>query len=163
MLHELATGRPAFGAATASAVREAILHRDPGSSPGGGAETATALQRVIAKALEKDPERRYATAAEMRSDLRAIAMGDTTVVGMPAPPAVPFSRRRGVRLGLAVAAAVAVAVAAFFAGRSKPAAGGGRERGGGRGAAPRRGTTAPTTSAWARPTSSSRRSPGSRA
>jgi non-specific serine/threonine protein kinase len=79
VLHELATGRPAFGAPTASAIREAILHRDPGSSPGGEAETATVLRQVIAKALEKDPARRYATAAELRSDLRAIAMGDTTV------------------------------------------------------------------------------------
>ena len=121
VLHELATGRPAFGAATASAVREAILHRDPGSSPGKGEGTATALQRVIAKALEKDPEQRHATAADLRSDLRAIAMGDTTVAAMPAPPAVPLWRRRGVRLGLAVAAAVAVATAAFFAGWTKPA------------------------------------------
>jgi len=121
VLHELATGRPAFGAPTASAVREAILHRDPGSVPGGEPETAAALQQVIARALEKDPERRYATAAELRSDLRAIAMGDTTVAGVPAPPPSPFSRSRGVRLGLAAAVAVAVTVAAFFAGRSKPA------------------------------------------
>ena len=121
VLHELATGRPAFAAATASAVREAILHRDPGSSPGKGEGTATALQRVIAKALEKDPEQRHATAADLRSDLRAIAMGDTTVAGLPALPAVPLWRRRAVRLGLAVAAAVAVAAAAFFAGRTKPA------------------------------------------
>jgi tetratricopeptide (TPR) repeat protein len=119
VLHELATGRPAFGAATASAIREAILHRDPGSGPGGSAEAATALQRVTARALEKDPGKRYATAAEMRSDLRGLAMGDATVAGRPAPPAVPLSRRRGVRVGLVVAAAVAMAAAAFVAGRNR--------------------------------------------
>jgi len=123
VLHELATGRPAFSAATASAIREAILHRDPGSAPGRGAETATALQRVIARALEKDPERRYRTAGELRTDLRAIAMGDTTAAGRPSAPAAPPDWHRGVRFGLAVAAAVAVAVVAFLVGRNKPAPG----------------------------------------
>ncbi len=120
VLHELATGRPAFGAPTASAVREAILHRDPASGSGAGAEIQAALRYVIAKALEKDPERRYATAAELRSDLRAIALGDTTMAARTAP-SVPAWRRRGVRLSLAVAAAVALAGAAYVAGRRKPA------------------------------------------
>jgi tetratricopeptide (TPR) repeat protein len=119
VLYELATGRPAFGASTASAVREAVLHRDPSSS-GAGAEVQAALRCVIAKALEKDPERRYPTAAELRSDLRAVALGDTTVAARTMPPA-PAWRRRGVLLALAVVAAAALAAAAFVAGRSKPA------------------------------------------
>jgi eukaryotic-like serine/threonine-protein kinase len=120
VLHELFTGRPAFGAATTSAVREAILHRDPGSGAGGGTEMDAAFRRVIAHALEKDPERRYATAAELRSDLRAIAIGDTTVAERIGPPVPPW-RRHGVRLSLALATAVALAGAAFLAGRMRPA------------------------------------------
>jgi tetratricopeptide (TPR) repeat protein len=125
VLHELATGRIAFGGPTASAVREAILHRDPASTQGGIPGTNDALKSVIARALEKDPERRYPTAAAMRSDLEDIVAGDTALLQTtpnPRPTLRKATASRPIRFVAAGALALAAAGGAYYAGRQRPAA-----------------------------------------
>jgi serine/threonine protein kinase/TolB-like protein/Tfp pilus assembly protein PilF len=71
VLYEMATGRSAFSGTPEAAV-DAILHREPPSpllsNPGLPAE----LDRIVTKALEKNRELRYQSAAEMKADLMRI-------------------------------------------------------------------------------------------
>jgi non-specific serine/threonine protein kinase len=71
VLYELATGVRAFDGGTPAVVFQAIFSETPRPSrhnPGLPPE----FDRIIGKALEKDPELRYQTAAELRSDLRRL-------------------------------------------------------------------------------------------
>jgi non-specific serine/threonine protein kinase len=72
VLHELATGRRAFQGDTPAAVYDAILNRSPSSAVELNPQVPAALENIIGKALEKDPERRFQSAAELRDELRKL-------------------------------------------------------------------------------------------
>jgi len=65
VLHEMATGTPAFPGTTSAVIFEAILNRAPVALDRLHPE----LARIVGKALEKDRALRYQSAAEMRADL----------------------------------------------------------------------------------------------
>jgi len=69
VLYEMATGRVAFNGATTGVVAEAILNRQPESLRHLVSYDGLELERIVTKALEKDRNRRYQTAAEIHSDL----------------------------------------------------------------------------------------------
>src|SRR5439155_570046 len=68
VLYEMSTGRPAFGGASTAITFDEILNRIPPPpsrvNPGIPAE----LEAIINKALEKDRQLRYGSAADMRGD-----------------------------------------------------------------------------------------------
>jgi serine/threonine-protein kinase len=72
VLYEMATGRRAFAGQTTAIIFDEILNRMPPSpvrlNPGMPSE----LEHIINKALEKDRELRYGTAAELRADLKRL-------------------------------------------------------------------------------------------
>ncbi len=68
LLFEMLTARPAFGGASLAAICHAVVHENP-PALAGGAE-AQALDRVIQKAIAKDPGARWASAAAMATALR---------------------------------------------------------------------------------------------
>jgi serine/threonine protein kinase len=70
VLYEAATGRRAFTGETAPILREAILDHTPTLVRQLNPEVPSKLEQIINKALEKDRELRYRSAAEIRSDLR---------------------------------------------------------------------------------------------
>ena len=72
VLYEMATGRQAFGGTTTAVVFEALLNRTPSSIVGFNPGLPPELDRIIQKALEKDRELRYRSAADMRGDLRRL-------------------------------------------------------------------------------------------
>jgi serine/threonine-protein kinase len=80
VLYEMLCGRPPFTADTDAATALARLHRDPLRPRQVRASVPRALEEVVCRAMARDPEDRYASAADMRAAL--LAAGAT-----PAPEA----------------------------------------------------------------------------
>ena len=98
VIYEMATGRRPFRGTSTVAISDAILHDPPQSF--GGAAVPERLKAVILRLLEKDPARRFASAAEVATELEAIAASRQSR-GIP--------RTRLLLAGVAVVAAAAVA------------------------------------------------------
>jgi|HubBroStandDraft_6_1064221.scaffolds.fasta_scaffold04166_6 serine/threonine protein kinase/tetratricopeptide (TPR) repeat protein len=76
VFYEMATGDRAFGGTTAAVVFDALLNRDPVSLTGRHPRIPDGLEPIIAKALQKDREARYQSAAEILADLKIVAGGE---------------------------------------------------------------------------------------
>jgi serine/threonine protein kinase/outer membrane protein assembly factor BamD (BamD/ComL family) len=72
VLYEMATGQQTFQGSTSAVVFDAILNREPPAPVQLNANVPLSLERVIARAIEKDRERRVTSAAEMRAALEEI-------------------------------------------------------------------------------------------
>src|ERR1700746_1431741 len=67
VLYEMATGRQAFSGNTTGVLHDAILNRHPAPVTRSNPDVPPDLERTISKSIEKDPELRYQTAAELRT------------------------------------------------------------------------------------------------
>src|SRR5207302_1263665 len=72
VLYEMATGVLAFPGSSSGVISEAILNRTPPSPSIANPVIPPKLEEVIFKAIEKEREFRYQTAAELRGDLKRI-------------------------------------------------------------------------------------------
>ena len=72
VLYQMAAGRRAFEGDSEAAIHEAILTLTPEPARAHNPAVTKGLDRVLAKALEKDRARRYQSAAELRDDLRGL-------------------------------------------------------------------------------------------
>ena len=72
VLYEIATGQRAFIGDTATDLHDAILKKSPTPAKEINPSVPAKLGQIIQRALEKNREERYQTAAEMRSDLQAL-------------------------------------------------------------------------------------------
>jgi Tol biopolymer transport system component len=93
----MATGVLPFQGQTTAAAFDSLIHSVPEWPLRFDPATPPELERIVRKALEKDPARRYASAAEMRTDLqnlrRATESGQAPATGSAVKPA-PDSKER---------------------------------------------------------------------
>jgi non-specific serine/threonine protein kinase len=98
VLYEMATGKQAFSGNTTAVIFHAILEQTPVSAGRTNPEAPAALERIISKALEKDREIRYLSAAEMRGDLKRLKRdsdsGHAAATATSAPK--PSRARKGI-------------------------------------------------------------------
>jgi serine/threonine protein kinase len=72
VIYQMATGRPPFSGHTSAVIFHAILELDPPSAVLLNPALPPKLQEIIEKALEKDLELRYQSAADLRGDLKRL-------------------------------------------------------------------------------------------
>jgi len=92
VLYEMATGRKAFAGSSQASLISSIMKEEPAPVSAVLPTSPPALDRVIRKALSKDPEDRWQSAGDLGSELKWIAEGGSAS-GIAAP-VVPSRRRR---------------------------------------------------------------------
>ncbi|MBK9088855.1 MAG: protein kinase [Holophagales bacterium] len=120
VLYEMLAGQRAFRGETPMDTMSAILSREPPPISGLGRDVPPALQAIVERCLEKDPAKRYQSAAEVRSALEVVQSG---VVSSGDLPGAARRRSRLAVAALAVAAAAVVGTVALVRVRSAPPGG----------------------------------------
>jgi hypothetical protein len=72
VLYEMASGQRPFDGQTSAAISDSILHTSPSPLSAANPLVSSDLDRVIRKALEKAPGKRFASAADMRTKLQSL-------------------------------------------------------------------------------------------
>jgi serine/threonine protein kinase/tetratricopeptide (TPR) repeat protein len=72
VIYEMATGKMPFEGSTSGEICGAILHQSPTPASEKNPKLSSELQTLIDKALEKDRNLRYQSAADMRADLQRL-------------------------------------------------------------------------------------------
>ena len=103
VLYEMATGRLPFEGSSKIATADAILHAEPRTLP--DRPLPERLRPIIRRLLQKDPEKRYASADELRRDLSSLQ----SPVG-----ARGAGLSRGAWVGITVAAIVLAAPGGWY-------------------------------------------------
>ena len=73
VLYEMATGSVPFPGATSAVVFDGILHSVPTSAKELNPRLPLAMESILGKTLEKDPDLRCQTAAELRADMKRLS------------------------------------------------------------------------------------------
>ena len=126
VLFQMATGRPAFAGATLATVFDGVLNITPPLASTIAPDVPSALSQVIAKALEKDRERRYQRVSDLRDDLRRIESSNVRVPPVPIATETVSARKRPLGAGIGAFAAliaivaIAVLAAGWYARRTAP-------------------------------------------
>ncbi|MGB3564190.1 MAG: protein kinase [Thermoanaerobaculia bacterium] len=126
VLYEIATGGRPFGGKSSADLISAILRDPPSSVDALRQELPHHLGRIVRRCLEKDPERRYESAKDVRNELQDLAKElETRAILDARPPVEPEAQQSPLapwRLPLMIAAALVVILAGVYwlSGRRSP-------------------------------------------
>jgi Tol biopolymer transport system component len=114
VLYEMLSGVRAFRRDTAAETMTAVLKDDPPELSDPGRLVSPALERIVRRCLEKNPEQRFQSARDLSFALSALSGTETSSVARAAaaPRRAPLLPRLAVALAL-----VAVAAATWFVAR----------------------------------------------
>jgi serine/threonine protein kinase len=119
ILYEVVTGRSAFHGASAFDTLYRVIHDEPEPIASFVPEAPAELQRIVAKALTKDPGERYQSARDLAIDLRGLLRqmrsGDK--------PGAPVKKQNRVWIAALFVAAAVAGLAALWAWRHNPSRG----------------------------------------
>lgn len=122
VLYEMATGLQAFAGNTSAIIFDAILNKAPASPVRLNPDLPAELEGVINKALEKDRNLRYQSAADLLVDLRRAKRNTQSarIMAASGSVAVPAAQPKNKWIPLAVTAVVVLALIglgiAYFSG-----------------------------------------------
>ncbi|MEP6714380.1 MAG: protein kinase [Terriglobia bacterium] len=115
VLYEMITGRRAFEGTSSIATVAAILRSEPEPASTVSPSVPAELDRIVARCLRKDPERRFQTAADLKVALEEIRdeteSGRLVPASLKRPKRIPRSR---ILAALAVLGLMAVALLSAF-------------------------------------------------
>jgi eukaryotic-like serine/threonine-protein kinase len=118
VLYEMTSGKPAFPGKTAAVIFKAILDQTPVAPSQLNPEFPQRLEEIIFKALEKDRDVRYQSAADIRADLKRLRRDTASVSGATTGRANTAQKKPWWRAKPAIIAGiltvVALAAAAYF-------------------------------------------------
>ena len=125
VLYEMVSGRPPFKGNTEPAVVHAILHEEPEALTALRADLPLDLDRIVRKALSKNPQARYQHAEELHVDLRALTRSlDLSARSVQPSSTDAAKHRRGLAIGMGIGiVAAVVSLGSLYLARDSPSAG----------------------------------------
>jgi eukaryotic-like serine/threonine-protein kinase len=117
VLYEMLSGQRAFQRGSAVETMTAILNDDPPELTTPQRQVSPALDRIVRRCLEKEPEQRFQSAKDLGFALEALSGSSQA----SAVQTATIRRGAGWRVAAALAALVLVAIAAYMAGRGSAA------------------------------------------
>jgi tRNA A-37 threonylcarbamoyl transferase component Bud32 len=106
VLYEMLAGRPPFGGTNLLEIVLAVINEDPPRPRTVNSRLSRELETIVVKCMEKDPARRYHTAAELRDEIRRYRSGEPIHAQPPSFFYLLNKKVRKHRGGLTMVAAV---------------------------------------------------------
>ena len=119
VLYEMTTGQRAFSGGSKLSSLSAVLYKDPQPASQAAADIPSELDRIIARCLKKDPERRWQTMADIKVALEELrdeldATNFSGAMQAPKVRATPQRIRLWAGLGVLVGVLLGVALAVTY-------------------------------------------------
>ena len=129
VLYEMTTGQRAFSGGSKLSSLSAVLYKDPQPASQAAADIPPELDRIIARCLKKDPERRWQTMADVKVALEELR-DELDATNFSGPMQLPKARRQpaharlwaglGVLAGVLLGVALAITYQQRFARPTEP-------------------------------------------
>jgi len=114
ILFELLTGKLPFQAPRPAEIILAHINTSPPKPSEINAALSPGLEKVILKALEKNPEKRFQTVSALLTELKAASEQDESETQFATSPVSQVAKAAGVKRSLLIAASVIVLLAGLY-------------------------------------------------